>query len=80
MGATISAAIHPTFRKALYVGNKDGLPVPVRLVRQPSHARADAASARRLGTFSPLKFYYDASSVIAATVSGDHDDAVRAVG
>ena len=31
MVATISAAVHPTFRKALYVGNKDSLPVPVRL-------------------------------------------------
>lgn len=28
---TITAAIDPAFRKALYVGNKDGLPVPVRL-------------------------------------------------
>tara|TARA_R110002072_G_scaffold238521_1_gene395933 strand:- start:261 stop:2099 length:1839 start_codon:yes stop_codon:yes gene_type:complete len=31
MVAMISAAVHPTFRKALYVGNKDSLPIPIRL-------------------------------------------------
>lgn len=29
--ATVAAPVHPTFRKALYVGNKDSLPIPVKL-------------------------------------------------
>jgi hypothetical protein len=33
--------------------------------------------ARRLGRYSPYRFYYDASAVIAATLQGRHQDAVR---
>jgi tetratricopeptide (TPR) repeat protein len=33
--------------------------------------------ARRLGRYSPYRFYYDASAVIAATLQGRHREAVR---
>jgi tetratricopeptide (TPR) repeat protein len=33
--------------------------------------------ARRLGRYSPYRFYYDASAVIAATLRGRHAEAVR---
>ena len=39
---------------------------------------ADAAEiARRLGRYSPYKFWYDASAAIAASLQGRHEDAIR---
>ena len=39
---------------------------------------ADAAEiARRLGRYSPYKFWYDASAAIAASLHGRHEDAIR---
>jgi len=39
---------------------------------------AEAAEiARRLGRYSPYKFWYDASAVIAASLQGRHQDAIR---
>ena len=36
-----------------------------------------AETARNLGRYSPYKYYYDASAVIAATLEGRHMDAIR---
>ena len=39
---------------------------------------AEAAEvARNLGRYSPYRYYYDASSVIAATLQGRHEEAIR---
>jgi tetratricopeptide (TPR) repeat protein len=39
---------------------------------------AEAAEiARRLGRYSPYKFWYDASAAIAASLQGRHEDAIR---
>lgn len=35
-----------------------------------------AETARKLGRYSPYRFYYDASAVIAATLEGRHRDAI----
>lgn len=39
-------------------------------------AREAADVARRLGRYSPYRFYYDASAAIVATLEGRHQDAV----
>ncbi|MEM9498803.1 MAG: hypothetical protein AAGA28_12850 [Pseudomonadota bacterium] len=39
-------------------------------------ARDAADVARRLGRYSPYRFYYDASAAIVATLEGRHDDAI----
>lgn len=39
-------------------------------------AREAADIARRLGRFSPYRFYYDASAAIVSTLEGRHEDAV----
>lgn len=40
-------------------------------------ARKAADIARRLGRYSPYRYYYDSSAAIAATLSGRHDQAIR---
>ncbi|MEO1138365.1 MAG: hypothetical protein AAFW87_02815 [Pseudomonadota bacterium] len=39
-------------------------------------ARDAANIARRLGRYSPYRFYYDASAAIVSTLEGRHDDAI----
>ncbi|MEL6171504.1 MAG: hypothetical protein AAGK67_02070 [Pseudomonadota bacterium] len=52
-----------TAMNAVYSGDLDK-------AREASHI------ARRLGRYSPYRFYYDASAAIIATLEGRHDDAV----
>ncbi|MEM6499188.1 MAG: hypothetical protein AAF709_21000, partial [Pseudomonadota bacterium] len=40
-------------------------------------ARDSADIARRLGRYSPYRFYYDSSSAIASTLLGDHEQAIH---